>query len=176
MSVFGVFQVPIFPHQHRIRRDASYLPVFSPNAGKYGPEKLRIRTLFTQWSWWYSEVYSEFCKTSKMKRLTFGENFTQFVPTLIITLRTCSALECVFLLERCLCHGVKSVRIRSFPGLIFTYSDWIWRDTEYLCVFTLNAGKYGPEKTRIRTFFTHRVRLLNYSRFILTSIARVRSL
>ena len=27
----------------------SYLSVFSPNAGKYGPEKLRIRTLFTQW-------------------------------------------------------------------------------------------------------------------------------
>ena len=25
-----------------------YLSVFSPNAGKYGPEKLRIRTLFTQ--------------------------------------------------------------------------------------------------------------------------------
>ena len=24
------------------------LSVFSPNAGKYGPEKLRIRTLFTQ--------------------------------------------------------------------------------------------------------------------------------
>ena len=26
-----------------------YLSVFSPNTGKYGPEKLRIRTLFTQW-------------------------------------------------------------------------------------------------------------------------------
>ena len=26
-----------------------YLSVFSPNAGKYGPEKLRIRTLFSQW-------------------------------------------------------------------------------------------------------------------------------
>ena len=25
-----------------------HLSVFSPNAGKYGPEKLRIRTLFTQ--------------------------------------------------------------------------------------------------------------------------------
>ena len=25
-----------------------YLPLFSPNAGKYGPEKLRILTLFTQ--------------------------------------------------------------------------------------------------------------------------------
>ena len=26
-----------------------YFPVFSPNAGKYGPEKIRIWTLFTQW-------------------------------------------------------------------------------------------------------------------------------
>ena len=25
-----------------------YLSVFSPNAGKYGPEKFQIRTLFTQ--------------------------------------------------------------------------------------------------------------------------------
>ena len=34
------FSGPYFP---------SNLSVFSPNAGKYGPEKLRIRTLFTQW-------------------------------------------------------------------------------------------------------------------------------
>ena len=26
-----------------------YLSVYSPNAGKCGPEKLRIRTIFTQW-------------------------------------------------------------------------------------------------------------------------------
>ena len=26
-----------------------YFPVFSPNARKYGQEKLRIRTLFMQW-------------------------------------------------------------------------------------------------------------------------------
>ena len=29
-------------------RIRSFLVIFSPNAGKYGPEKLRIRTLFTQ--------------------------------------------------------------------------------------------------------------------------------
>ena len=33
----------------RIRTEyGEYLTVFSPNAGKHGPEKLRIRTLFTQ--------------------------------------------------------------------------------------------------------------------------------
>ena len=30
--------VRIFPHSDWIRRDAKYLSVFSPNAGKYGPE------------------------------------------------------------------------------------------------------------------------------------------
>ena len=28
---------------------------------------------------------------------------------------------------------------------IFPHLDWIRRDTEYLFVFNLNAGKYGPE-------------------------------
>ena len=36
--VFGIFLVRISP----------YLSVFSPNVVKYGPEKLQIRTLFTQ--------------------------------------------------------------------------------------------------------------------------------
>ena len=31
--------VRIFMHLDWIRRDTSYLPVFSPNAGKYGQEK-----------------------------------------------------------------------------------------------------------------------------------------
>ena len=30
---------------------------------------------------------------------------------------------------------------------IFLLSDWIRRDTVYLSVFSLKAGKYGPEKT-----------------------------
>ena len=34
----------IFPHLDRIRRVTPYLSELSPNAGKYGPEKLRIRT------------------------------------------------------------------------------------------------------------------------------------
>ena len=42
------FLVHIFSHSDWIRRDTQYLSVFSPNAGKYEPEKLRISTLFTQ--------------------------------------------------------------------------------------------------------------------------------
>ena len=33
---------------HYVNANTPYLSVFSLNAGKYGPEKLRIRTLFTQ--------------------------------------------------------------------------------------------------------------------------------
>ena len=51
MSIFGVFQIRIFPHSDWIRRDTSYLSdlsVFCPNAEKKKrPEKLRIRILFT---------------------------------------------------------------------------------------------------------------------------------
>ena len=39
VSVVGVILVCIFPHSDWIRRDTPYLSVFSPNAGKYGPEK-----------------------------------------------------------------------------------------------------------------------------------------
>ena len=37
---------------------------------------------------------------------------------------------------------------------IFPHSDWIWRGTSYLSVFSTNAGQYGPGKLRIRTIFT----------------------
>ena len=49
VSVFGIILVRIFPHSDWIRRDTPYLFVFRPNAGKYGPVKHLIRTLFTQW-------------------------------------------------------------------------------------------------------------------------------
>ena len=45
------FLVRIFPHSQWIPRDTPYLCVFSPNAGKYGPEEDRIWTLFTQCQW-----------------------------------------------------------------------------------------------------------------------------
>ena len=51
VSVFRVFLVRISPHSDWIRRGTPYLcSIFSPNVGKYGPEKLRIRTIFTLWS------------------------------------------------------------------------------------------------------------------------------
>ena len=41
----------------------------------------------------------------------------------------------------CNFHCVKSVRVRSYPGPHFLHSNWIRKDTEYLFVFSRNAGK-----------------------------------
>ena len=49
VSLFGVFLVRTFPHSDCIRRDTPYLSILGPNARIYEPEKLRMRTLFTQW-------------------------------------------------------------------------------------------------------------------------------
>ena len=57
VSVFGVFLARVFPHS----RDTGYLSVFSSNAGKYGTDKLQIRTLFMQW------LQSLFLLYSKLK-------------------------------------------------------------------------------------------------------------
>ena len=50
-------------------------------------------------------------------------------------------------------HCVKYVRIRSFSGLYFPEFGLNTARHEDLSVFSLNAGKYGPEKLRIRTLF-----------------------
>ena len=47
---------------------------------------------------------------------------------------------CYTLPEKCL--NTEFFLVRIFPHL-----DWIWRDTEYLSVFSPNAEKYGPEKS-----------------------------
>ena len=60
VSVIGVFVVLISPQSDWIWKDTPYLSVFSPNAGKYGPEKLQIRTLSTQYYIiQFSEIFEE---------------------------------------------------------------------------------------------------------------------
>ena len=73
VSVFGVFLVRIFPHSDWIQRaefSGPYFPAFSPNAEKYGPEKLRIRILFTQCN--FIQYYTQ------MKRLQQMHNSKRF--------------------------------------------------------------------------------------------------
>ena len=46
VSKYGVFSGPYFPHSDWIRRNTPYLFVFSPNAGKCGPEKTQYLDTF----------------------------------------------------------------------------------------------------------------------------------
>ena len=57
------------------------------------------------------------------------------------------------------CPNTELFLVRILP-----HSDWIWRDTTYLSVFSLNAGKYGPEITLYLDIF-HAVYLKLYWRF-----------
>ena len=57
---------------------------------------------------------------------------------------------------------------------IFSTSDWIRRDTEYLSVFSPNLGKYGTEKTPHLDIFTqwYHVYFFNYgNKYTLRSMA-----
>ena len=67
MYVFGVFLVCFFHHSDWIRRHTPYLSVFSPNTWIYGPENLRIRTLFTQCS------CQQRAKSPMLSHVTFGK-------------------------------------------------------------------------------------------------------
>ena len=53
VSKYGVFLVRILPHLDWIQKDTKYLSVFSPNAGKYGPEKIpSLDTFHAVHLWW----------------------------------------------------------------------------------------------------------------------------
>ena len=60
MFVLGVFLDRIFPHSDWIRKVTPYLSVFSPNAGKCGPEKSPNRYTF-------HACLMDLIKTSKQK-------------------------------------------------------------------------------------------------------------
>ena len=89
VSVFGDFLVLIFPHSDWIRSispysvNTEYISVFSPNAGKYGPEKLRIRTLFTQFQIWANKRLkmnhhlNTLCKIPKFHLISLCGNFVE---------------------------------------------------------------------------------------------------
>ena len=58
-----------------------------------------------------------------------------------------------------LVHGVKSVVIRSYSGphfsSIFPHSEWMWRNTLYLSVFSPNAGKCGKNADQNNSEYGH---------------------
>ena len=56
-------------------------------------------------------------------------------------------------------HCVKSVRVRSYSGplfsRIFPHSDWIRRDSSYLFVFSPNVGKRGKNADQNNSEYGH---------------------
>ena len=76
MSKYGVFSGPYIP---AFGLNTEYLSVFSPNAGKYGPEKLRIWTIFSQWELEMKESSLEtdpYATTIRIKNKTFDNLIT----------------------------------------------------------------------------------------------------
>ena len=77
VSVFVAFLVRIFPHLNWIGRDTPYFSVLSPNAGKYGPEKLQTRTLSRSVKlYWLARLYTRpIIKGNKNNRNSSKESF-----------------------------------------------------------------------------------------------------
>ena len=75
--IFGVLPIRIFPHSNRIRRDTPYSSVFSPDEGKYGPEKFRIRTLLSSeyviYCW---RIWRRYTRKINSKPFKFTESWT----------------------------------------------------------------------------------------------------
>ena len=88
------FLVRIFPCLDWIRTDTSYLSVFSPNARKYGPEKLCIWTPFTQ---------------SILLALIHFHSFSFVAPLVVIC---CHSLSLVVSLGVTPCHSLWLLVIR----------------------------------------------------------------
>ena len=59
------------------------------------------------------------------------------------------------------CPSTELFLVRIFP-----HSDWIRRNTKYLSVFSLNAGKYRPKQLRIRTLLMQ-CQFISLTRFML---------
>ena len=98
---------------------------FSRNFHKHSRPKIRSNTA----DWW--RIVLRFQSSSLNDR-------KQFLWTAFWDIE-------INLCELCASHCIKGVRIRSYSGpdfsRIFPHSDWIRRDTEYLSVFSPNAGK-----------------------------------
>ena len=75
-----------------------------------------------------------------------------------------SLLSWVAQRKSCSFHCVKNIRIWSYSGPHFSrispHSDWIQTDTEYLFVFSLNAGKCGKNADQNNFAYGHLLRSL----------------
>ena len=102
----------------------------------------------------YSQGFILFVRSKSLLSNRFVQlSHTNGDSNILIILRCSYKIKALRKAKYC----VKSVRIRSFSGAYFPAFGLIRRDSPYnlyLSVLSANAGKYGPEKLRIRTLFT----------------------
>ena len=85
------FLVCIFLHLDWIRRDTPYLSVFSPNTGKYQPEKTPYLDTFHAMSYSYNFIKKRFWRrcfpvsTAKLLRTPIFQNVCEWMAAFVIT-------------------------------------------------------------------------------------------
>ena len=94
------FLVRIFPYSDWIRKDALYLSVFSPNTGKYGPEKTSYLDTFHAVRCFRNEGKFHKFKT-KILVLDRGSFLLLHSPHLFACLKMCCCHLIVFLVNYC---------------------------------------------------------------------------
>ena len=111
--------------------------------------KLTYRMSRSGWRCYWNKKLAKFAKhllttvTIKLFEAILKNFFEYFLLRLVFDYQILRILEKVTQLSL----REKCPNTEFFLVCIFPHSDWIWRGTEYLSVFSPNAGKYGPEKT-----------------------------
>ena len=165
MSKYGVFSGPYFPV---FGLNTEIISVFSPNAGKYGPEKNSVFGHFTRWYFYQNQIYNSeiffiesrtniwvilekniffhltclhFSHANLLKKYLILQLFSSFFSAIILFIKISQKRS--YLVSHC----VKSVHGRSYSGPHFSAFglNTERRDTPYLSVFSPNAGRYEPE-------------------------------
>ena len=119
VSIFRVVLVHIFPHSDWIWKGKEYLPVFSPNEGKYGPEELWIRQVWILFCTFESSI--TWCSSSVV--------FKKFFWIVLHCGRISSYLTSYIIPSKQMCFKKLSKMMNDLP-VYFSEQKW-----EYLCFF-----------------------------------------
>ena len=132
-----VFLARIFPHSDWIRRDTPYLFVFSLNARKCGPEKLRIRTLMTQC--WQNSL------TTKIAICSW-----KFVPFNKVALPKAKIFEIVFqLLDQKLYRRIFELDVNFLSEIL------LWEKIIYFSSILDKIRRIAKVRVLTHSFLTH---------------------
>ena len=151
MSIFGVFRLHVFC---AFTAFTAYLSVFSPNAGKYGPEKLRIRHGHFLRSL-YMTAFRPFTGIIKNRFLVWVNTNRHKINSM-----NSWSIEAISHSMFRFLHCVKSAKIRSFFWSVFSHIRNDHGDLRSKSPFSVRIWKNTDQnKLRIWTLFTQYYRL-----------------